>query len=107
MKRIILVFFLINSFAQGNTTVLNDSINIEVPKAIPVVNILEEIEIATEKIKDLKRKTQSKSFIINIDSLYPTYKIFIAKKRLKAQNYISSGPNKQGRVEQAFFAVCQ
>jgi len=92
---LLISFFLINSYAQSNTTVVNDSINNEIPKAIPVVNILEEIEIATEKIKDIKRKTQSKSFIVNIDSLYPTYKIFIAKKRLQAQNYISSGPNKQ------------
>jgi potassium efflux system protein len=92
---VLFIFFTINSFAQNKETVAYDSINVEIPKAISAVNIIEEIKIATEKIKDIKRKTQSKSFIVNIDSIYPAYKIFISKKRLQAQKYIASGPNKQ------------
>jgi len=91
----LLLFFSIQSFAQNNSTVAKDSINIEIPKAISNVNIIEEIEIATEKIKDIKRKTKPKFAIVNIDSIYPAYKVFITKKRLQAQKYISSKPNKQ------------
>lgn len=92
---LLIVSICINSFAQNNSATHNDSINIETPKAIPTVKIIEEIEIATEKIKNIKRRTQPKSSIKNIDSLYPTYKLFISKKRKEAQKYISSGPNKQ------------
>ena len=95
LSLLLFIFFTINSFAQSTETVVNDSINIEIPKVIPVVNIIEEIEIAKEKIKDAKRKTQPKSSIVNIDSIYPTYKIFILEKRLQVQKFISSEPNKQ------------
>jgi len=95
LRFLLILFFSVNSFAQNNTTIVNDSINNEIPKAIPVVKIIEEIEIATEKIKEARRKAQPKSFIINIDSIYPSYKIFILNERPKALKFISSEPNKQ------------
>jgi hypothetical protein len=91
----LILFFSIISVAQSNLTVVNDSVNNDLPEAISVVYIIEEIEIATEKIKDIKRKTQSKSSVKNIDSIYHTYKVFISKKRLQSQKFISSNPNKQ------------
>ncbi|WP_159946824.1 mechanosensitive ion channel family protein [Polaribacter septentrionalilitoris] len=91
----LILFFSIHSFAQNKSNVVKDSVNIESPKAISSVNIIEEIEIATEKVKDIKRKTQSKSSIVNIDSIYPAYKVFVTKKRRQAKKYISSSPNKQ------------
>ncbi|PTM07002.1 MAG: hypothetical protein DA407_10950 [Bacteroidetes bacterium] len=95
LRFLLILFFSINSFAQNNATIVNDSIYNELPKAIPVVKIIEEIEIATEEIKEARRKTQPKSFIVNIDSIYPSYKIFILNKRQQALNFISSEPNKQ------------
>lgn len=95
LRFLLILFFSINSFAQNNTTTVNDSIHNEIPKAIPVVKIIEEIEIATEEIKEARRKTQSKSFIVDIDSIYPSYKTFILNKRQQALNFISSEPNKQ------------
>ena len=90
-----ILLFALSSAAQNNAVVVNDSINKENPIAIPTINIIEEIEIATEKIKDIKRRTQQKTSIKKIDSIYPTYKTLLSKKRLKAQKYITSGPNKQ------------
>ena len=95
LRFLLILFFSINSFAQNNATIVNDSIYNEIPKAIPVVKITEEIEIATEEIKDARKKTLPKSFIRNIDSIYPSYKIFILNKRQQALNFISSKPNKQ------------
>lgn len=95
VRFLLIMFFSINSFAQTNATIVNDSLYNELPSAIPVVKIIEEIEIATEEIKEVRRKTQPKSFIINIDSIYPTYKIFILNKREQALKFISSEPNKQ------------
>ncbi|SDS22745.1 Mechanosensitive ion channel [Formosa sp. Hel1_31_208] len=92
---LLILFFSINSFAQNNATIVNDSIYKEIPKAIPVVKIIEEIEIATEEIKEARRKTQPKSFIVDIDSIYPSYKTFILNKRQQALEFISSEPNKQ------------
>ena len=95
LRFLLILFFSINSFAQNNATIVNDSIYNEIPKAIPVVKIIEEIEIATEEIKEARRKTQPKSFIVDIDSIYPSYKTFILNKRQQALNFISSEPNKQ------------
>ena len=94
LRFLLILFFSINSFAQNNATIVNDSINNEIPKAIPVVKIIEEIEIATEEIKEARRKNQPKSFIVDIDSIYPSYKTFILNKRQQALNFISSEPNK-------------
>ena len=95
LRFLLILFFSINSFAQNNATIVNDSIYNEIPKAIPVVKIIEEIEIAKEEIKEARRKTQPKSFIVDIDSIYPSYKTFILDKRQQALNFISSEPNKQ------------
>ena len=95
LRFLLILFFSINSFSQTNTTIVNDSISNDIPKVIPVVKIIEEIEIATEEIKEARRKTQPKSTIVNIDSIYSSYKIFILNKRQQALKFISSEPNKQ------------
>lgn len=42
-----------------------------------------------EFIKEARRKTQPKSFIVDIDSIYPSYETFILNKRQQALNFIS------------------
>lgn len=92
---LLFVCFSLIAFSQTNETILKDSTSVKAPKAINTVNIIEEIEVASEKIKEIERKTKPSPLIKKIDSLYPTYKSFITTKRKQANIFIKSNPNKQ------------
>lgn len=65
------------------------------PEAIPVINIIQKIEEANEEIKLIDSNIKLNNKVIEIDSLYPIYKVFIQKQRIQAQNLIKANPNRQ------------
>jgi small-conductance mechanosensitive channel len=84
----------VTSFGQLGTGVKIDSLK---PKStpIPVVNIIRNIEVANEEIKDTQRRLKSKKNIILIDSNFPAYAIFIQAQKKRGEQFIEANPNRQ------------
>lgn len=92
---VLFLFSALLSYAQNKSETQKDSVDVNAPQAIPVVNIIGELEIAKEKLADIQRKIRPNASIKNIDSLYPIYKNFINIKRKQAKSFVRANPNKQ------------
>ncbi|WP_136480185.1 mechanosensitive ion channel family protein [Cognatitamlana onchidii] len=82
--------------AQRNESILfSDSTSIKKPQAIPSLDVVQEIQIAKEKLKDFSQKLEPKKSLLRIDSLFPIQKKLIAEKRKDAELFLKANPNKQ------------
>ncbi|WP_298530511.1 mechanosensitive ion channel domain-containing protein [uncultured Algibacter sp.] len=99
-SRIFLASFLILSqfvcIAQsGETKLFTDSTTVTKPKAIPVLEVVREIQIANENLKNFETRIKPKKSIKKIDSLFPFQKTLIATKQKEAKLFLKANPNKQ------------
>lgn len=86
---------LFSSGQEGKTKVFSDSTEVDAPKAIPILNLVRQIQIANKELKVLKTKIQPKSEVRKIESLFPTHKEKISLQQKEAEAFIKSNPNKQ------------
>ncbi len=83
------------SFSQENKVLKTaDSTNVEKPKLIPTINIIDQIEEAKESIKTAYKTLEQKGVIIEIDSLLPPYSNFIRDQKKSTENFIKAHPNR-------------
>lgn len=99
-KRISLSTFLILlnflcAAQRGETNLFNDSTQVEKPQAIPILDVVMEIQIANEKIKGFQIKFKPKKAVLRIDSLFPIQRDLISSKKKEAEVFIQANPNKQ------------
>ena len=97
-KIVLFTIFLVPifSFSQLNQEgIVIDSSMVAKPTAIPIISIIQKIEEANEEIKSASKKLQLSSSVIQIDSLYPNYVLFIKKQEENAQKFIKLNPNRQ------------
>ena len=72
-----------------------DSAQAEKPTAVSTTDLTSEIELVTQRLKNIDRKTITPSKIEEIDSILPTYKEGIIKHTEAYKNFKKSHPNKQ------------
>lgn len=80
---------------KGKTTFFNDSSQVNAPKAIPILEVVKEIQVANEKIKEFQSRIKINKNIQKIDSLLPIQQGIIASKKKEAELFIKANPNKQ------------
>lgn len=95
LSAFLILMTLLCSAQRGETNLFNDSTSIKKPQAIPVLEVVREIQIANEEIKDFKDRIKPKNSIKKIDSLFPKQKSLIASKQHEAQLFLKANPNKQ------------
>ena len=97
-SRIIQVVFLllmpVLSVSQININSL-DSVQVQKPNAIPVINMVKSIEETKEQIKFIDKKLQLNKDIVEIDSLYPDYAKFIQENEINAREFMEANPNRE------------
>ncbi|MGB5482121.1 MAG: hypothetical protein WBM91_13655, partial [Eudoraea sp.] len=72
-----------------------DSTLVNQPKAIPVINIIQEMEIINKELRQIENKLEPKKRVIEIDSLLPVYEALIKQRQSYVQNFIKANPNRQ------------
>lgn len=72
-----------------------DSTSKRQPEAIPITNVLAEIEGAKDEIAVNYEKIKPGKGLIRIDSLYPVYKKLLTAKEEEARKFLNSNPNRQ------------
>ncbi len=72
-----------------------DSALVVQPKAIPVINIVQEMEKINKELKQIENKIEPKKRVIEIDSLIPVYEELIKDRQRYVQNFIKANPNRQ------------
>jgi len=72
-----------------------DSTLVNQPKAIPVINIIQEMEIINKELRQIENKLEPKKRVIEIDSLLPVYEALIKERQSYVQNFIKANPNRQ------------
>jgi small-conductance mechanosensitive channel len=98
-KWILLTLLILSNFLcysqRGETNLFNDSTAIKKPQAIPVLEVVKEIQIANEKTKEFKIKIKPNKDIQKIDSLVPIQENLIESRKNEAEVFIKANPNKQ------------
>jgi small-conductance mechanosensitive channel len=99
LRNVILIALLLASvfsFSQAKSTkTAIDSSKVKKPQAVPVLNIIQEIEETNEEIRLSDKKIQPNSSIIQIDSLLPPYIQEVKKQKKITDTFIKSNPNRQ------------
>ena len=72
-----------------------DSTGRFIPTAIKVVNIIQKVEEANEELKLTAKRTSSDDNVKRIDSLFPSYKKFIATQKKRKDHFVEANPNRQ------------
>ena len=102
LKSLFTVLFLLGfvfGFSQSteksiDPLIKSDSTKTSAPKAIPVVNIIQQLEITSDKIKAIHKKTALDPAIAKIDSLFPNYEEQLKIKLLSSESFITANPNR-------------
>jgi len=82
------------AFAQQNKVVFsNDTIN--KPKAIAVVDVIQEFGKVNEELNLMELKVEPPEDILKIDSLYLEFKGLYSKEKKRVTQFISANPNRQ------------
>ncbi|WP_194766120.1 mechanosensitive ion channel family protein [Tamlana sp. I1] len=81
-------------FKLDNTSTVVDSLKTK-PKAIPLINIVQEIEKTNNDLKLKQRKIKRSTDIEKIDSLLPAYAAFLKLEGERAEHFIKANPNVQ------------
>jgi small-conductance mechanosensitive channel len=79
----------------GTGSSVVDSVLTKKPEAIPVINIIEEIEGANDDIKGIELKIELEQSISRIDSLLPVYTQTVEERKVHAINFLSRSPSLQ------------
>ncbi|WP_115463194.1 mechanosensitive ion channel family protein [Winogradskyella aurantiaca] len=74
--------------------VTNDSIK-QVPVPVNIVDIIKEIREVNNDLKLIKKKAKPSKDLIQIDSIYPSYKEFLSKQEAVSRAFVLSNPNRQ------------
>ena len=90
-----LLLLLFSSTVLTAQITLTDSTNSVRPTAIPVVSINGRIELLTEKVKNIEKRTRLTSEIKAIDTIVPQFEEDIASQIEAFKNFKKSHPNKQ------------
>ncbi len=77
----------------GSSTV--DSVLTKNPEAIPVINIIQEIGVASNDIREIELKMELEQSISRIDSLLPIYTETVEERKKLAINFLDRSPNLQ------------
>lgn len=96
--RLIFLFLVITTigFSQNdNILIRQDSTQNELPKAISIVDIIQQIESISKKIKDINKKIEPSPSIAKIDSLFPNYKKELNLKIANSESFMEANPNRQ------------
>ncbi|MFC2147045.1 mechanosensitive ion channel domain-containing protein [Bacteroidota bacterium] len=72
-----------------------DSTLVNQPKAIPVINIIQEMENINKILKQIENKIEPSKRVIEIDSLIPVQAELIKDRQSYVQNFIKANPNRQ------------
>jgi len=72
-----------------------DSTLVNQPKAIPVFNIMEEMESIIKQLKQIEKKIEPKKSVMKIDSMLPLYVDFISGSQKDVQRFMGANPNRQ------------
>jgi small-conductance mechanosensitive channel len=94
---IVLIFLLgpVIGYSQSTKPLIQlDSTKVSKPQAIPVVNIIQQLEITSDKIKAIKKKTAQDPAIAKIDSLFPKYEEHLRLELGNSENFITANPNR-------------
>lgn len=75
-------------------TMESDSLQVK-PKAIPLINIVQEMDNTTSDLKLIQRKINRGSEIAKIDSLLPVYAKFLKAEGDRVEHFIKANPNLQ------------
>ncbi|WP_435137376.1 mechanosensitive ion channel family protein [Formosa sp. A9] len=85
-----------NLHAQQTTTETSETDSLAVkPKAIPLINIIQEVEQTNSSLKLIQRKIKRPSNIAKIDSLLPLYANFLNDEGILIDNFTKANPNIQ------------
>ena len=83
-----------SAFAQQNKVVFsNDTIN--KPKAITIVDVIQEFGKVNEELNLMELKVQPPEGILKIDSLYIEFKGLYNQEKKRVTEFISANPNRQ------------
>ncbi|MBT8302368.1 MAG: mechanosensitive ion channel [Maribacter sp.] len=77
----------------GTGSAVVDSVLAKKPEAFPVINIIEEIGVANDDIKEIEQKMELEQSIARIDSLLPVYTETIQERKVQATNFLGRSPN--------------
>ena len=72
-----------------------DSTLVTQPEAIPVINIIQEMESTIKQLKQIEKKIEPRKSVMKIDSMLPLYVDFIKESQKYAQRFIGANPNRQ------------
>jgi small-conductance mechanosensitive channel len=98
LKSFFTILFLIgyiSSFSQNTEPLIKkDSTKTSKPQAIPLVNIIQQLEIISDKIKGIDKKTALDPTIAKIDSLLPNYEEHLRVELKNSESFITANPNR-------------
>ncbi|GGZ79313.1 mechanosensitive ion channel family protein [Algibacter mikhailovii] len=86
---------LLCSAQRSETTFFNDSTKTKKPQPIDILDVVKEIQIANEKIKESEIKSKISKDIKKIDSLIPIQQEDILLNKKQAEIFIKANPNRQ------------
>ncbi|WP_066221235.1 mechanosensitive ion channel family protein [Formosa haliotis] len=72
-----------------------DSTKVDAPKAIPLINIIQEIDNTKNQLKLISKKTAKPNEVLKIDSLYVKHGEFLLQESDEVESFIKQGPNTQ------------
>ncbi|WP_084708724.1 mechanosensitive ion channel family protein [Siansivirga zeaxanthinifaciens] len=97
-----ILFFLIifsvlfgNAQETDNGLTISDSLMMSAPKAIPTIEIIQNIEKTSADLKITERKLLVNRNIYKIDSLFTGYASFLDNQKKYTDNFMAANPNRQ------------
>ena len=95
-------FFLISvmtsssAFAQtDDTNQLIDSSKAKVLKPIPIENLIENVQVANQELKDTRRKITTSEEVVALDTLFPKAVKLVKSQKKLTEKFIKINPNRQ------------
>ncbi|GGG41945.1 mechanosensitive ion channel family protein [Bizionia arctica] len=93
---ILFVFGFVFGFSQNKEPIITkDSTKTNVPTKIHVVDVIDQLELTTNDIKEINKKIAPDPSISKIDSLFPSYQKQLNIKLRNSEYFISANPNRQ------------
>ncbi len=86
----------IGLLAQGDPIEsAQDTIDLDKPQAIPVINVVSVMEGVLQEVDDAKNQIRPRKSLASIDSLYPVYEQLIEERQAYARNLLEANPSRQ------------